>query len=287
MPKNNRQNKKPLQKNYIKKGEYYSKKFYGLIKNNIGIISLIVSSITLYYVVISHKSPPDFHCELYMIQRPDSVYQANIDIWNTGDEPAENITFIANKNNIFLADTSKKKPMKLPLLVYPVLSVYSTLTPSKILNHLGREVSFNNYKFNIPKLPTSHKNENYFVICINSRDQKKFLNRENSIYDSKFRQLRDIPGYKNYIEEIYSNIQIFYAGKIYKPELSGIYKIQNFDTSKYFFPTLKDITEYPKKATAPDYLLPPLKVLKVLKDKNENDGHGFKGYKKFKGFKGW
>ena len=123
-----------------------------LKRNPWNIATTILTSITLIYVIRSYKSPAEVHSDCDMIQRSDSVFQAQIYLWNSGDEIAQNISFHANKNSVFLADTSKKKPLRLPLLVYPVLSVYSTLTPSKILNHLGKEVKFNNYKFNIPQL---------------------------------------------------------------------------------------------------------------------------------------
>ncbi len=258
------------------------------IKNNPwNILTTFLAIITLFYVIRSYKSPADVHCSFDMIQRSDSVFQAQIYIWNSGDETANNISFHANKKNVFAADTSKKKSLKLSLLVYPVLSVYSTLTPSRILNHLGKEVKFNNYKFNIPQLHSAEIEDNYFIVMINSKDQKKFRSRKNSIYFNKFCQLIDSDFYKPFISEILDNIKIYFGGKILDPEIRYVYKISERDGSEYFFPTLKEVGDYPKRATAPDYLLPPLNILKVIKDKNEESSSGFKKFKGFRGFKGW
>lgn len=259
----------------------------GFIKKNPWNLSmLVISLVTLCYVIRAYKTPAEVHCEFDMIQRPDSVFQAQIYIWNSGEEIAQDINFHANKQKVFLSDTSKKNPRKLSLLVYPYLSVYATLTPAKILNHLGKEVSFNNYKFHIPQLHPATSESNYFIVLINSRDRRKLINSKNSIYFDKFCLLKTIGNRKNFIEEILGNVKIYYAGKILYPKLRNVLWLPDFDSSKYLFPSLKDVASYPKKATAPDYLLPPLNILNVINDRNEQSG-GYKKYKGYRGYKTW
>ena len=122
---------------------------------------------------------------------------------------------------------------------------------------------------------------------INSKNRKKYISRKNSIYLEKFCQLIYSENYKSFIDEIFDNIKIYFGGKILNPEIRYVYKLSDIETQDYFFPTLKDVNDYPKRATAPDYLLPPLNILRVIRDKNEEDQGGFKRYKGFRGFKRW
>lgn len=250
------------------------------------VLTLIVSFITLWYVIKADKSPPDVYCELELIQRPDSIYQAHFYIWNKGDLPAENIIFRAKRKNVFLADTAKKK-IRLNLDVYPYLSVTSDLTPSKVLSLTGNVVSFEDHRIAISKLAISQKYENYFIVLPSTNNWRKSLQSETSVYYDKFIEPKSINKVPDYLEELSKSIQISSDGKLVEIRFKGILDQSQIDMSKYFFPTLDDIKEYRKNASAPYYTLPPLQIVKKLNEKGEENGGSFKGFSKFRGFQRW
>jgi len=118
----------------IRRNKFIDNRIILIIKQNpYKALMLLISSITLLLVWLNYQSPSKVKCEMVLVQRPDSVYQAQIHVWNEGNKPAKNIILLANKEQIFKADTAKKSK-KLNLQVYPYLSVTSELTPSKVLD---------------------------------------------------------------------------------------------------------------------------------------------------------
>ena len=120
---------------------------------------LIISFVTLVLVYINYESPPNVKTEMVLVQRPDSIYQAQIYVWNDGDKSAKDIILLTNKEHIFKADTAKKSK-KLHLNIYPYLSVESVLTPSRVLDQTGKVIGFKKHRIKIENLPTSNKDEN-------------------------------------------------------------------------------------------------------------------------------
>lgn len=263
---------------------YYNAKSY--IKSNwYKVLTLIVSIITLVYVIKADQTPPLVYCELELVQRPDSIYQAHIYIWNVGDLPAENVVFWARQKSVFLADTAKKK-IRLDLTVYPYLSVTSSLTPSRVLSLSGSVVNYKDHRVAMSKLPTSSKYENYFIVFPRVNNRKKLLQSKSSVFHDKFINLKSFDKIPGYLEELKKSMQISADGKLLNIEVKGVITLSQVDTSQYYFPTIEDVADYRKNASAPYYTLPPLQIIKSLNEKGEKSNR-FRGFSKFRGFKSW
>lgn len=253
------------------------------IKNNpYKFFMFLISFVTLLIVYKGYKSPADSRCEMSLVQRPDSIFQVQICIWNEGDEQAENIILMANKEKVFLADTSKKMN-KLNLRIYPFLSVVSELTPTNVLSRTGKVIQFKKHRIVIEKLPHCEKDDNVFIITPSYSNLKKLKNNKHSIFESLYMKLNDIPNLTNYIEEVLNNIQISADGRILNIKFGRIVPINEQEKEKYFFPSNKDYSKYKSMAIAPYYKIPPLQIIKRIKFKQENNS----GYSKYKGYRGY
>jgi len=86
------------------------KNLWSWIKENQRLIwtigGVIISAYILIFMLSTYESAPEVNCEIEFIQRPDSLYQAQLYIWNKGDKIAENVIIWAKKEEVFLWDTS-------------------------------------------------------------------------------------------------------------------------------------------------------------------------------------
>ena len=252
-----------------------------VISTCIGAFSLLATLITLKYVITGYQSPAEVKCELEFVQRPDSIYQMQLYVWNVGDENAKNIIFEANKLNVFQVDTSKRKT-KVNLLVYPYLSVSSELTPSEVLSLTGKVVRFNNYRILISNLEKGTKYDNYFIIMPDLFDKTRLKRLKKSIYVDKFKKIKSFRKTNSYVDDIYENIKLSVNGRILNFKINKIISKEKARSLDCFFPTRKDFYEYPKKAIAPYYELPPLQVLVRFKQRKRSGG-----WQRWQGWKGW
>jgi len=182
------------------------KKLWGRIKDNailiLTIVSVIISAVILFFMLSTHESVPEVNCEIEFIQRPDSLYQAQLYIWNEGDKIAENIIIWAKKEEVFLYDTSGKYK-KGRLNIFPHLTVYAKITPTNYLDDAGRLQTFLNHQIVLPQLPFSLKEDNYLIIGPNvgrnNAELAKMMSSPSSIYRFKYVQLgktENISSYK-------------------------------------------------------------------------------------------
>lgn len=102
-------NKWEIIKSFIMKEKYFL----------ISLLTFIVATLTLWFVIIQYESPPEVKCSIDLVQRPDSVYQFHLHIWNEGDRIANDIIIQAIGKDAFQWDTSGAKGKSL-LYVYPV-----------------------------------------------------------------------------------------------------------------------------------------------------------------------
>lgn len=271
----------------VRRNKFIDNRIMSIIKENpYKTLMLIISSITLLLVWLNYQSPPKVKCEMVLVQRPDSVYQAQIHVWNEGNKPAKNIILLANKEQIFKADTAKKSK-KLNLQVYPYLSVTSELTPSKVLDRTGKVIPFKKHRIKIENLPECCRDENIFILVPPLGSINKLIKKMHSIFKKKYINLHYFSKYSSYILELENNIQLSAEGRILNIEVTDIIDINHVDSTSYYFPTQREISNYRKYAIAPYYTIPPLQIMKKIKEEQENGRSGFKGFKRYKGFKRW
>lgn len=252
----------------------------GLVLNFIGVILIVV---TLVFTLCTHNSPPEIHGEMILVQRPDSIFQAQLFIWNEGDQTAEGINFYAKYANVFLTDTAyiknkKKTNYRINQNVWPILSVSSKITPTKILNHLGEQISHPDYHVVIPKLPKHDRHRNFFVISPKLINRKNWDKERFLLYKKKFVELKNFEDISNYIDELLNdNIKVEWNGEFLNLSLSEIVYYSDIDTpeSRYYFPTEKEL---PNRSNPkdPNYFLPPF----IIK-KEKQRGGGFSGWSRW------
>jgi len=247
------------------------KKIWIILKENpIPSLGVAIGLVTLYFVIKSYQSPPDVKCEIDLIQRPDSVFQVQLYIWNDGGQTAQNIIIWAKFRDVFQWDSSSQKKMS-PLYIYPQLNVFAKINPIKVLDEIARVKTVEDHKITIPQLSGSERDENYIIICPNLNKLEYYKSLSQSIYREKFIELKKIEGIKSYTSELLDNIIVFYEGKPQKIVINSIYKLDEIDTTKFVFPNFLETERYRDKAISPDNILPP----ESNKIKNEDDDSWF------------
>lgn len=246
----------------------------------VSIIGAIITLSTFLFIYFTYESSPDVKCEIGLIQRPDSLYQAQLHIWNEGDKIAENIIIWAKKEEVFLYDTSGNYK-KGRLNIFPHFNVYIKIK-DKYLDDAAKVKQVINHQIIIPKLFSSAKEDNYLIIGPNvgknEEELKKLKTSPTSIYRFKYIELGKAPNIKSYQEEILNNVQVIFNGIKIKIKVGDTVHYDEIDKTKFYFPTFKEFDEYKKQANLPDQLIPPFeleeKMIKKKKD-DEEDDNGF------------
>lgn len=262
------------------KSNLWQKIIAKVVKEKNFAVSIIVAIITLgtfLFIYFTHESSPNVKCEITFIQRPDLLYQAQLYIWNEGDEIAEKIIIWAKKEEVFLWDTSGNYK-KGRLNIFPHFTVYAKITPNQYLDEAARVKSFPDHQIILPQLSSSLKEDNYIIIGPNvgrnNAELEKLISLPESIYKFKYIELGETENIKSYKEEILDNVQVIHDGKKITIKLGNVIPLEDIDSTKYYFPTFKEFDEYQKNANLPNHLMPPFelenKVIKKKKDKNKN-----------------
>jgi hypothetical protein len=239
------------------------------------ISGVFISAFILIFMLITYESPADVHCEIDFVQRPDSMFQANLYVWNTGDQTAENIVIWAKRKNVFQWDTSKNATRG-PLYVFPHFSVYAQITPDRILDNLAKIKSFHEHQFIIPQLASSNREENYLIIGPHLSNLDHYKSLPTSIYRFKYMELKTIDGISSYQEDILENLQVSYKGKLLNIKVANTLWFSEVESKKMYFPTYEEFRDYKKKAVLPNSMVPPIefesRLIKKKKDAEEDDG---------------
>jgi len=241
-----------------------------LSQKGITIGTFIIGLATFIFLIYTYHSPAFIESELILIQRPDSLYQGQIYIWNSGDETAKDIIIRAKYNNVYISDSQKKR--KLRQYLWTHFSVESYIMPIQILNHLGEKTFYYDYKLIIKNLPSTDKKLNYFIVTPEFIS-KKYLNLpEYNLYRQKFYQLKIFEGIPSYIDEILNNIQIIWEGEYIKPNFVGSIKYdKEFSIRKnFYFPKIKDLPNR-NNTSSPELFLPPF----IIKRKRSGGWSGW------------
>ncbi len=254
---------------YIKKR---SKNILSFLFSQKGITigTFIIGIATFVFLIYTYHSPASIESELVLIQRPDSLYQGQIYIWNSGDETAKDIIIRAKYNNVYISNTKKK--IKLRQYLWTHFSVESYIMPIQILNHLGEKTFYYDYKLIIKNLPSCEKRLNYFIVTPEFI-QKKYLNLpEYNLYRQKFYQLKNLKGIPSYIDEILNSVKIIWEGKYIKPKLAGIIKYNKKISIRrdFYFPKIKDLPNR-NNTSSPELFLPPF----IIKRKRSGGWSGW------------
>gem|GEM_PF-3640231 len=235
------------------------------------ITSTIISAIILLRMCATYQSPADVRCEIDFIQRPDSVYQAQLYIWNDGDEVANNIVIWAKYDKVFQWDTSLQKS-RCPLYIYPVFNVPIQVTSKKILNDEGKVQKFENHQITVTQLNSSKRDENYLIISPYLGYLEKWKFSPQSVYSDKYIKLKLFKGVDSYIQELKDNVKVIFKGRTQDIRFNNIISVDHTKTGKYIFPSHTDFANYRDKAVLPNNIVPPdLIKKKLIKDKNEED----------------
>lgn len=197
------------------------------------VLAIVISAITLYFVIIQYQSPPDVKCSVDIVQRPDSVYQFQLHIWNEGDQIANSINIQAQGKDVFQWDTSKNKGKSL-LYVYPVFLVSIVIAPG------GKDF----HQITIPQLGTSNREENYLIICCHIYKIDHYKSLPNLIVRDKFMRLENVPNVKSYFEELTENLKVSFAGKSLSYEIENVINLDEATNYNYYYPTYYDFINY-------------------------------------------
>ena len=258
------------------KSNLWQKIIAKLLKEKNFIVSIIVAIITLgtfLFIYFTHESSPNVKCEIDFIQRPDLLYQAQLYIWNEGDEIAENIIIWAKKEEVFLYDTSGNYK-KGRLNIFPHLTVYAKITPAQYLDDAGRVQTFLNHQIVLPQLPSSLKEDNYLIIGPNvgrnNAELEKLMSSPSSIYKFKYVELGKTENISSYQEEILDNVQVLHDGINVKIQIGETTPFKDIDSNKHYFPTFGEFDKYQSDGNIPNNIIPPFgqnrKIIKKKKD---------------------
>jgi hypothetical protein len=272
--------KKKLRKNIKKQFENRTKKrsLWNWIKENpilkLTIVSVIISAVILFFMLNTYESAPEVNCVLELIQRPDSLYQAQLYIWNEGDKIAENIIIWAKKEQVFLYDTSGNY-QKGRLNMFPHLTVYAKIPPAQYLDDAGRMQTFLNHQIMLPQLPSSLKEDNYIIIGPNvgrnKAELEKLMSLPNSIYKFKYVELGKTENISSYQEEILDNVKVLYEGINVKIQIGETTPLRDVDKDKYYFPTFGEFDKYQSEGNIPNNIIPPFgQNKKIIKNKKDD-----------------
>jgi hypothetical protein len=240
----------------------------------VSIVGALIALGTFLFIYFTYKSPSHVVCKIDFIQRPDSLYQAQLYIWNDGGQIAENVQIWLKKEEVFLWDTSGNHK-KGRLNIFPRFNTYSRIAPSQYLDDAGRRKTNYDHQIILPQLPPSNKKNNYLIIGPNvGRNNEELIRLKSlpsSIYRFKFINLGHTKGINSYIEEILENTHILQNGSGIDIDIGKIISLNEYDSTDYYFPTFKEFEEYQSKANLPNNLMPPFNQDKNLIKKLEDD----------------
>lgn len=245
------------------------------------ILTFVLSGLTLWFVIIQYESPAEVKCEIDFVQRPDSLYQGQLYIWNEGEQTAEQIIIWAKKEEVFLYDTSGKFK-KGRLNIFPhFTTVWPKIAPREYLDDAGIKRTFLDHQIILPKLPSSQKKDNYIIIGPNVgqniSELEKLKSSQSSIYRFKYIELGNTKNIKSYKSEVLANIQVSCDGRKIKIQLGENIRLSNIDSTRHYFPTFNEFDRYQRDANYQNFLMPPneLKKKMIKRKKNKNDDSWF------------
>jgi len=67
----------------------------------VSVYGAVIGTAIFIFILLTYKSPADVKCAIDFVQRPDSIFQAQLYIWNDGGNTAENVIFWAKKEEVF------------------------------------------------------------------------------------------------------------------------------------------------------------------------------------------
>ncbi len=244
----------------------------------VSIVGAIIALVTFLFIYFTYKSPSHVLCKLDFIQRPDSLYQAQLYIWNDGGQIAENVQIWIKREEVFLWDTSGDHK-KGRLNIFPQLNTYSRIAPNQYLDEAARRKNNYDHRIILSQLPTSNKNDNFLIIGPNVGRNNEELSRlkslPGSIYRFKFINLGHTNGINSYVEDILENTHILQNGSGIEIEIGKTISLNEYDSTEYYFLTFKEFEEYQSKANLPNNLMPPFnqdkKLIKKLEEVQNDD----------------
>lgn len=246
--------KKQLRKDLRFKGRVKNKRRYVFhwIKKNLilifTIISVFISLFILFFMIITYNSPPNVCCEIDFVQRPDSIFQAQLYIWNDGGISAENVVFWAKKEQVFLYDTSGNLK-KGCLNIFPHFpNLLPKIAPRQYLDEAGIKKNFFDHQLILTNLPSSTKSDNYIIIGPNvgrnMKELEKMKSAKTSLYRFKYIELDSTTNIKSYKTEILENIHVSYDGRNIKIQQGEIVSLSDIESGTYYFPSFGEFDTY-------------------------------------------